>query len=154
MDSQERERLFTFDEVLDRARRVAGALEELGVRPQDRVAIVLPTGPEFCDAFFGALLLGAVPVPLYPPVRLGRMEEYHAATAGMLMAVGACVVITDTRIRLLLGRAVGKARPSLGVELCPDLLTRGSPLETRPATDGVALIQFSSAPRWIPNPSR
>ena len=36
------------------------------------------------DAFFGALLAGAVPVPLYPPVRLGRLEEFHARTARML----------------------------------------------------------------------
>ena len=38
------------------------------------VAIVAGTSPEFFDGLFGALLAGAVAVPLYPPVRLGRLE--------------------------------------------------------------------------------
>ena len=66
----------------------AGALAELGIRPGERVALVYPTAPTFFDAFFGTLLAGAVPVPLYPPVRLGRLAEYHVRTAAMLGASG------------------------------------------------------------------
>jgi len=86
VSADESETALGWDEVRERASRVAGALADLGVRPGERVALVLPTGPDFMDAFFGALLAGAVPVPLYPPVRLGRLPEYHATTARMTRA--------------------------------------------------------------------
>ena len=57
-----------------------------------------------------AATAGAIPVPLYPPVRLGRMEEYHQRTAAMLTAVGARLLISDNRIRRLLGQAVERAK--------------------------------------------
>ncbi|HSP19944.1 MAG TPA: AMP-binding protein, partial [Myxococcaceae bacterium] len=82
--ADESETALGWDTIRTRASQVAGALVALGVRPGERVAMVLPTGPDFMDAFFGTLLAGAVPVPLYPPVRLGRLAEYHAATARML----------------------------------------------------------------------
>src|SRR3954451_16484357 len=76
VDRGERERWMGWAEVRDRARAVCGGLQELGVRHGERIALVFPTGPEFFAAFFGALLAGAVPAPLYPPVRLGRLDEY------------------------------------------------------------------------------
>jgi len=88
LDAQERETRLSFAELHERAQKAAGWLRQIGIRPRDRVAIVLPTGPEFMDAFFGAVLAGAVPVPLYPPLRLGRMEEFHRRTARMLQVCG------------------------------------------------------------------
>ena len=84
------------------------------MRKGDRVALVLPTCPEFVECFFGVLCAGAIPVPLYPPVRLGRLEEYHRKTAAMLRAVDAALVVTDERIRRFLGVAVQLAAPRLG----------------------------------------
>src|SRR5207302_1000650 len=140
VDAQERERALPFAEMHRRARQAAGALRERGVRRGDRVAIVLPTGVEFMDAFFGALFAGAVPVPLYPPVRLARLDEFHQRTARMLAATGARIVLSDARISRLLGVAVSQARPELGlrpVEL-------GEELEEPSTPDDLALIQFSS----------
>ena len=61
------------------------------------------------------LLAGAVPVPLYPPVRLGRMGEYLHRTARMLAASGARLVLADPRVQRILGEAVAEAaaRPRL-----------------------------------------
>ena len=101
-------------EVRARAERAAAALAALGVEPGDRVAIVLRTEPAFLDAFFGAWLAGAVPVPLYPPVRLGRMDEYVAATGRMIAVAGARLVVSGGGTRRLLGAAVERARPPLG----------------------------------------
>ena len=98
LDAQERETALTWAQVVERAMSAAGALAARGVKRGDRVAIVIPTSPAFVDAFFGALLAGAVPVPLYPPVRLGRLDEYHRATARMLQRVGAAVVVSDARV--------------------------------------------------------
>src|SRR5207237_9490645 len=104
IDLREEERALPFRELLPRARRAASALRQRGIARGDRVALILPTGVEFMDAFFGISLCGAVPVPLYPPVRLGRLDEYHARTAAMLAASGARPLLPDGRIRRPSGR--------------------------------------------------
>jgi long-chain acyl-CoA synthetase len=54
----------TFQEFWDRSARVAGGLRESGIEPGDRVAIRLPQGLEWCIAFFGALMAGAIVIPV------------------------------------------------------------------------------------------
>ena len=104
--------------VRGRARkRRPRALSTLGVRPGDRVALLLPTSPGFMDAFFGTLLAGAVPVPLYPPVRLGRLDEYHRSTARMLDR-GERPGGADGWTRApAAGQAAERARPPLGCRI-------------------------------------
>jgi acyl-CoA synthetase (AMP-forming)/AMP-acid ligase II len=148
LDAREQETELSFASLQQRARRTAGGLRELGVGPGDRVAIVLPTGPAFMDAFFGAILAGAVPVPLYPPVRLGRMEEFHRRTARMLQACGARLVLSDARVSRLLGVALAAARPPLGLRAIP----QGAPLEAPARPEDVVLIQFSSGTTVDPKP--
>ena len=75
LDRAEKATFLSWSGVAERAATVAGGLAALGVAPGERVALVYPTGAEFFDAFFGTLFAGAVPVPLYPPVRLGRLAE-------------------------------------------------------------------------------
>jgi long-chain acyl-CoA synthetase len=65
----------TYGELLERARRVAGGLEQLGVRRGDRVALLLPTCPEFHVVDIGALLLGAVAFSLYPTAPVTQLLE-------------------------------------------------------------------------------
>src|SRR5262245_7429306 len=55
------------------ANRFAHALLNLGLKPGDRVALMLPNCPQFLIAFYGALKAGAVVVatnPLYTPREL------------------------------------------------------------------------------------
>ena len=54
----------TYEEVQRRVNACGSALREIGVRPEDRVLLLLFDGPEFAFAFFGAIKIGAVPVPL------------------------------------------------------------------------------------------
>ena len=130
-------------EVRERALAVAGGLQALGVAPGERVALVFPTGPEFFSAFFGTLAAGAVPVPLYPPVRLGRLEEYVERTARMLEVAGARLVLADRRIKAVLGEVVARARPRLG---CRTLaaLPEERPDSPQITESDLALVQFSS----------
>jgi fatty-acyl-CoA synthase len=151
LDSREHVQHFSFSDLHLRARRAAAGLAALGIRPGDRVALVLPTGVDFIDAFFGALLAGAVPVPLYPPVRLGRLDEFHVRTARLLRTCGARLVITDSRVGRLLGQAAERARPDLGVRTVTDL-PRSGELELPAGPDDLALIQFSSGTTVEPRP--
>jgi fatty-acyl-CoA synthase len=151
VDGAERERFDSWAEIAARAARVAGGLAALGVAPGERVALVYPTGPEFFDAFFGALFAGAVPVPLYPPVRLARLAEYQARTAGMLRAAGAVALLADARLRPLVGEAVAAASPALGARTLAELPAAGE-LAREGAAEELGLVQFSSGTTVEPKP--
>lgn len=71
----------TYAEVADRAKRLARALQALGVQKGDRVAIMLPNCPASVIGYYGALLAGAVVVqtnPLYTE----RELEHQLADSG------------------------------------------------------------------------
>ena len=72
-----------YRELWDRASRVAGGLAERGIRPGDRVAIQLPNGLDWCLAFWGIQLAGAIAVPvnvrLAPPEVRYVVEDSGAA---------------------------------------------------------------------------
>ncbi len=152
VDLRERETWLAWGEVLARARRAAAALARLGVRPGDRVAMVLRTEPAFLDAFFGSMLAGAVPVPLYPPLRLGRLEEYQAATARLLAVSGARIVIAGGPVRRLLGEALARARPDLGCVGAGPLAAGPGELALPASPGDLALVQFSSGSTVDPKP--
>lgn len=54
----------TYQELWDRSARVAGGLAAAGVARGDRVAITLANGLDWCHAFFGVVMVGAVVVPV------------------------------------------------------------------------------------------
>src|SRR5512143_1525133 len=54
----------TYLQLWDRSARVAGGLKEAGVNRGDRVAIRLGNGLDWCLAFFGIQMAGAVAVPV------------------------------------------------------------------------------------------
>ena len=144
---------FGWGEVRERALGVCGALRSLGVQRGDRVALIFPTGIEFFDAFFGVLLTGAVPVPLYPPVRLGRMAEYLHRTAQLLARSGSRLILADSRVRRILGEAIAEARPELGCRTLGDLPASGTaPEPAAVAPSDLGLIQFSSGTTVDPKP--
>jgi long-chain acyl-CoA synthetase len=54
----------TYSQLDEAARRFAGDLLESGVRPGDRVAVMVPNVPGFTIAYFGILYAGCIVVPL------------------------------------------------------------------------------------------
>jgi fatty-acyl-CoA synthase len=154
VDRAEQERWVGWGELREQALTVGAGLAALGMARGERVALVFPTGEEFFAALFGVLLAGAVPVPLYPPVRLGRLQEYFARTARMLQAAGARLVLADARVKRFLGEAVAAARPALGCRTLAELPRRSAPGATfepvRPRAGDLALVQFSSGTTVAP----
>ncbi|MDP7429424.1 MAG: AMP-binding protein [Alphaproteobacteria bacterium] len=84
----------SYREFRERAREVAAGLRQRDVMPGQGVAIMLPTGLDFFYAFFGILLVGAVPVPNYPPARLSQIEDHLRRQAGILANARVPVLIT------------------------------------------------------------
>src|SRR3712207_2916317 len=76
----------TYAQLWERARRVAGGLRDAGVGTGDRVAVQLPNGVDWVLAFWGALLAGAVVVPMN--TRLAPAEtEFVLADCGATYVV-------------------------------------------------------------------
>jgi len=86
----------SYAELYDTALAGAHALSAHGVVPGDRVAIALPPGLPFVEAFHACLLLGAVAVPV--DLRLGEAER-------ALIRDGAALIVEDRLNRELSKRA-------------------------------------------------
>ena len=99
------ETFYSYADILKRIKTAAATLQGNGVKPGDRVAVILPTSIQFFDAFLGTQLAGGLPTALYPPFRLGKLDEYFARLREMLNRIGARFLITDSRIKKLLGGA-------------------------------------------------
>ncbi|WP_380157407.1 long-chain fatty acid--CoA ligase [Kineococcus sp. R86509] len=69
----------------DATARVATLLRTEGVRPGDRVALILPNVPQFPVLYHGILRAGAVVVPMNPLLR-GREVNHHFADSGAVLA--------------------------------------------------------------------
>ncbi len=81
----------TFGQVETDSRRFAGALANLGVRPGERVALMLPNSADFPTGYYGVLNLGAVPVPVNVTAPAAEVAYYLAdsGAAALLAAEGA-----------------------------------------------------------------
>ena len=71
-------RQLTYAELAEDMRRAAGALHQAGVRPGDRVALVMPNCPQHAIAVLGTMLLGAVVVEHNPLAPSGELEGEYA----------------------------------------------------------------------------
>jgi len=145
------EETITYGALLAEAAAVAGGLREGGLRRGDTVALMLPTGREFLAAFQGILLAGAIPVPIYPPARLDRLEEYAQRQAAILADAEVRALVTLARARGV--AAVLRADvPSLrDVVTVADLAGRGASW-TAPEGAGAdpAFIQYTSGSTGAP----
>ncbi len=66
----------TFQQLWKEAEKIAAGLQGEGIQPGDTVAIMLPTSSDYFFSFFAILLAGAIPVPIYPPLRRNQLEEH------------------------------------------------------------------------------
>lgn len=96
-DSGERTVTLTFGALYEAAQRCAAELARIGVPPGGRVSLMLPTSRAFFISYAGILLAGAIPVPIYPPFRADRIEEYAARQAGILNNAQVCLLLTFRR---------------------------------------------------------
>jgi long-chain acyl-CoA synthetase len=74
----------SYAELDERSARAAALLRSEGVRPGDRVALMLPNVAEFVDLYYGALRAGAIVVPLNPLLK-ERETAYHLTDSGAVL---------------------------------------------------------------------
>src|SRR3954449_12112634 len=71
----------TYADLAERSARFAAGLQEMGIGPGDRVAVMMPTRAEFLYAWFGILAAGAIEVPIHDAAR-GPGIAYILETTG------------------------------------------------------------------------
>lgn len=79
----------TYADVDVLANRYGNLLLSLDVRPEERVLIALPDGPDFVAALFGALRVGAVGVMLNPFLRREEIAYFLRYTRGVVLVTDA-----------------------------------------------------------------
>jgi benzoate-CoA ligase family protein len=98
----------TYRELHRLACAAGQAMRELGVQRENRILMILEDGVEFAAAFFGALRIGAVPVPVNPQYRSSDyrffIEDSHAR-----------IVVTEASCLERLNEALEGSRESIPV---------------------------------------
>lgn len=84
--------VYTFDELRDLTNRLANVLKSLGVCKGERVALFLPTSPQFYISLLGIVRMGAIAVPL-------QCKYMKDAVKGFLLDSEPSLVITTSELR-------------------------------------------------------
>ncbi len=134
-----------------RAREVAAGLLARDIAPGDSVALMLPTGSDYLASFYGVLLAGAVPVPIYPPVRPSQLADHlrrHAAILANARCVALVTVDAAKPVARLLRATVADLRAVVTVD---DLAGTGGALPAFAAHgDELAFLQYTSGSTGTP----
>src|SRR5579884_502527 len=143
----------TYAALFERVNRFGSALRDrYGVRPEDRVLLLLHDSPAFAYAFFGAIKIGAVPVPTNT---LWKAAEYRY----VLNDSRAQVLIVDEdllpAIAEIARRDLRSLRHAIVVERggsCSEVLGAGMPeLDVEPTNrDAPAFWLYSSGSTGAP----
>jgi fatty-acyl-CoA synthase len=140
VDGEGGERFIGFRSLIVLARARGRKLLALGLRPGDRMALAIPQPAEFVVTFIAAASVGIVPVPIYPPVSLGRLGAYLDGTVRILKAASADVLITTPQLQQILWSVVPR------VTTLRDLVT----LEALDALSEVDAAAVDALPRAAP----
>src|SRR6266508_980514 len=140
------EQTISYGALWQRAIALAGGLRERGLPRGERVALMLRTEEAFFPAFFGVLVAGAIPVPIYPPFRADRLEEYAARQVKILGNAEARLLLTFAEASRVAG-ALRSRVPSLADVIVAERLfgPGGGDRASHDVESGdAALIQYTS----------
>jgi len=148
-------RTLTYGQVAEMVNRVGNALRGLGVDMENRVLLLLYDSPEFAANFFGAMKIGAVPVPVNTMMRAQDYEYFLNDSRAKVLIVHRPLwdEVAKVRDRLkYLKHVVIVGEPESGQEAFDKWITRASPeLEPAPTSkDDTAFWLYSSGSTGFP----
>lgn len=139
------EEKITYGELFSSSLRVANGLRLLGLQHGETVALMQPTHPNFFYTFFGILLAGGIPVPIYPPFRMHMLEAYAQTEARILSNAEVRILVTFAEAEQL-SRVLQAFVPSLKQVTSVAQLIKADELSDifHAHGDHSALIQYTS----------
>jgi 1-acyl-sn-glycerol-3-phosphate acyltransferase len=145
------EEVITYAALAESATAVAAGLQAQGLEPEQTVAMMLPTGRSFLTSFFGILLAGGIPVPIYPPIRRSQLEEHLRRQAGILTNARSVMLITVPEAQPPARLLRAQVRSLQNVLTASELAACGS-MYSRPTIRGqdIAFVQYTSGSTGTP----
>jgi fatty-acyl-CoA synthase len=135
----------SYGKLLASASNVAAGLVSAGLRRNETVAIMLPTSPQFFYAFFGVMLAGGIAVPIYPPARPDKIEEYVRRQVGILRNAEVRFLISFEAARRVSELLRLNLPSMLGVTTVEELSASGARLQPGAIDPAeAAFIQYTS----------
>ncbi|MFO0598243.1 MAG: fatty acyl-AMP ligase [Myxococcaceae bacterium] len=145
---------YSFDKLREEAMRRAAHFRSYGLKKGDRVAMVIPEGEDFVPTFLGAVWAGIVPVPLYPPLSLGKLDAYIDTLISILTKSRPTYVVTSTKVQTVIWGGISKVPSIKGVITTEELLQpapAGASTEKADiGPDDLCFLQFTSGSTSTP----
>jgi benzoate-CoA ligase len=149
------ERAFTYRQVAEMVNRTGNVLASLGVEMENRVLLLLYDSAEFVASFFGAIKIGAVPVPVNTRMRPADYEyllnDSRAKALIVQRELWDQVAVVRHRLKYLEHVVIAGA-PAPDLPYFPDWIARDSP-DLEPAAtckDDAAFWLYSSGTTGFP----
>ena len=144
-------RAYPYAELRDDALKTAYRLIAKGVRPEDRVALIAETGPEFAALFFGCVYAGAWPVPLPLPTSFGGRDSYIDQLAVQMKSSDPKFLFYPPELEGMAGDAARNCGvEGIDWESFAALSAVKAPLPSARAED-IAYLQYSSGSTRFPH---
>jgi benzoate-CoA ligase family protein len=140
----------TYGQLFDRVNRLGNGLKSLGVRMEERVFLLLLDTPDFAVSFFGAIKIGAVPVPVNTLLKPADYKYLLNNSRARIVLVSDSllhiVLAIDRRELLYLDTIIVIGDAQSGTVPFNDLIARSSPdLQPAPTRrDDAAFWLYSS----------
>ncbi|MEN8213821.1 MAG: AMP-binding protein [Pseudomonadota bacterium] len=135
----------TYENLANGAKAIAAGLQMRGLLPGQSVAIMLPTGRDYLCSFFGILLAGGIPVPIYPPLRPSQLEDHLRRHARILANAQAVLLITVAEAQRVGSLLRGQVDTLRGLVTAAQLATIQEGFSSHPArSQETAFLQYTS----------
>jgi len=144
-------RPYPFSEMRDDALAQARRLIAAGVKPEDRIALIAETGPEFASLFFGVVYAGAWPVPLPLPTSFGGSQHYIDQLSVQIDSCDPKMLFYPAELAAMAGEAA-RAKGVEGIDW-ESFATRDAADVALPQAKGddIAYLQYSSGSTRFPH---
>ncbi|WP_066067877.1 benzoate-CoA ligase family protein [Neobacillus soli] len=98
----------TYQDILEKANKFGNALKEIGVERENRILQVVYDSPEFIYSFFGAVKIGAIPIPVNTSMKPQDYEYFlnHSRAKVLLIQEEVWNAIKENRDRFIFLRDV------------------------------------------------
>ncbi len=144
-------RAYPYGEMRTDALAMAQRMVAYGLKPQDRVALIAETGPEFAALFFGCIYAGAWPVPLPLPTSFGGRDSYVDQLAVQMKSADPTLLLHPAELGTMASDAARIAGTvAIDWESFATRKVGNAPLPVA-LPDDIAYLQYSSGSTRFPH---
>ncbi|MBN2158694.1 MAG: fatty acyl-AMP ligase [Spirochaetes bacterium] len=149
MDLKNKESRVSAKDILTHGKAVAQYLIGRGLKQDDKVVVMLPTGAHFAYIYFGILLAGGVPVPVSQPAGTSNLGKYLDNLKHIIHDCEARYFITYEKIKVIAASLMNISDLVSGFLFDDEIFANPVPVENHKPLpvvkpDDLALIQYTS----------